>query len=605
MVNIKIGSEYLDLAPGTTINRERQSPFFLSKNSSGSEGIPGEVSFPFAIPLTDRNMRLLAHPDHLPATSRGATFDTVLFDDVSQLSAGKMQLRGIDFDLNRPGAGQQQATMLFNTSAFARLIKDKNLTDLSLGGPRTFTWTGFLSGGFWAHAHSTWEYTSADDGDYVFFPVQNGSFGGFANTTNAIFSSSPAYTDIMLSPFNVVSLCPHTYVVAVIRAIFNEHGYVVTGDILNDPDFKKLCLLSFRGVTWSAQKTNAAEDGWVVEPLASITLNLGEHMPPNVGIGQFLIELQKLLPLGYNINDNSRTCEITLLGEPTPAARRKDFTGRVAPRLTATPADTTKAAPVVGIEREFGADSFAGGSVQVADLDYFYPGRVVATVDDIPVLAPVGAVYLVSNEGAYYTKVENETTGISLYRIGDAIHGYKPAGQTETITSNMVPAGMDNLRTSGFADTWTTDYWTPRADVAGNWLGQPDPADFGLHICFYRGKTFPVNNGTVMAPWATPHNNKWVVGAGAPDAVPDGDMSLEYLALGSGLYDRFWYRWLPILAERETLKATLYLTLYQYLQLSWADEILIENTGYLIRKINDTLPFTGKIEAELVRLVVR
>jgi len=178
MINIKVNDEFLELAPNTTLQRERNSPFFLSKDG-GKDGIPAEVSYPFSIPLTNTNMRILGYTDQLQPV-KNKLYDAVLMDEINQISGGKIQMRNTQLSLNQAGIGRQEANMLCNSSAFAKLIAGKKLKDLQLGGVREFNWDDFnatTGTGFWKHCHDTWNYTNCDDGDYVFFPVHDPEYG--------------------------------------------------------------------------------------------------------------------------------------------------------------------------------------------------------------------------------------------------------------------------------------------------------------------------------------------------------------------------------------------------------------------------------------------
>lgn len=602
MIAIKINNEFLDLKPGTQVQRERLSPLFLSK-AGGKDGIPGEVSYPFQIPMTERNMRNLGYPDFLPA-ERTRLVDNVVFDDINQISAGKLQLGKTSFNLSRSNVGTIQANLLCNSSAFAKLIEGKKLSDLSLGGDRSFGWAGFNLGstGFWKHIHDTWAYANCDDGDYVFFPVKNSTYGAFVTYQNKPLTATTTDNRVRLTSDNVMSLTPHIYMHYIIRSIFEEHGYTVSGEIMEDPDFKTLCMLSFRSVYWSEISLKPSQDGWIQLPLSTITMKLSEHMPPDWTISQFLVELCKLLPLGLDINDNSRTCTLRMLGRPSEATYLKDMTGKISPILNVEPnSDKQK---TVQIKRSFNTDALNGVSVDVQNLDWI-PGRQIDTLP-LPVIAPVGAVYLVKSENAFYAKVDIDAV-ISTQRIGYATGNYIVKDATVTIESMMVPAGQsDDTEVLAYppgSPSVHPKYVIPTVEVEGNWTTKPELSNWGVHLCFYKGFNYPLNNGSYDAPYATQTNNKYVTGTGGPLPVIDGGWSLGYEMEDYGLIAKFWNEWLKILAEQERIEGTFILPLHEYLQLSWADEILIENTSFIITKLQDILPYTGAVQFEAIRWI--
>jgi hypothetical protein len=172
MIGIKKSGEYLDLQPGTRIQRERSSPIFLEQTADGKDAIPGEVSYPFTLPLSDKNLRLLGWPDQLPV-NKVLQHDVILEDAGMQLSQGKLVINSVTAHLNKSNVGNIDCHILSNISEFWQRVKDKKLSDLSLGGERSFAWAGYdlTTPGFWKHAHDTWAYNDSDDGDYVFSPI--------------------------------------------------------------------------------------------------------------------------------------------------------------------------------------------------------------------------------------------------------------------------------------------------------------------------------------------------------------------------------------------------------------------------------------------------
>lgn len=600
---IKVNNQFLELQPGTQIQRERVSPFFLSK-ATGRDGIPGEVSYPFSLPLTDNNMRALGHPDYLPSI-RNRIVDNVVYDDINQVTAGKLQLGKASISLSRNNVGSQEVNLLCNSSAFAKLIEGKKMTELSMGGDREFGWAGFnlTNPGFWKHIHDTWDYANCDDGDYVFFPVKNETYGAFVTYQNKPITDTVSDMRVRLTSDNVMSLTPHVYLHYIIRCIFEEHGYTVGGAIMEDADFKQVCMLSFKSVYWSDIRMKPSQDGWTQLPLPLITLRIGEHMPPDWTIGQFLVELCKLLPLGLDINDNSKRCTLRLLGQPSQPGQLKDMTGKIDPTITTI--QNTDKLKTVSITRNFGTDTLNGRKVDTKTPDWIKTRQIESL--PLPVLAPVGAVYLVKNENAYYVKVDIDgvvTTSLIGYANGD----YVVPDSTETINTAMVPVGQTaNTTLLRYPPTspsvWPT-YILPTVGIEGNWDTKPTQSTWGVHLCFYKGRSFPLNNATTyLAPYATPTNNLYTVGSGGPLPIIDGAWSFGYDHEDSGLIKVFWKEWLKILSEQEKIEGRLHLPLHEYLQLNWGDEILIENTSYLLTKLQDVLPYTGTVQFEAIRWI--
>lgn len=409
---------------------------------------------------------------------------------------------------------------------------------------------------------------------------------------------------------NVTGLCPHTYMVKIIKWVFEEHGYSVTGDILNDYDFKKLTMASFTGIYWSEIRMVTGQNYLDQFPLNEINFQLSDHMPQEVTIGEFLVELMKFLPIGFDINDSSRTCTIRTLSKPRLGTQLKDFTSKIDPTISLEPNKSQKINSAIGFRRNFQTDALAGGSVDMTNLD-FIETRELPTLP-LPVLAPEGAVYRVIDTNTYHVK-QNIDGVLTTVRLADNTGDYSPDGDNvEYIESSIVPM-CQRASTGLIADEpinlspSARPFVSPHADVEGNWFGKPEKSVFGMHVAFYRGKTFGFNDFDALllpCPYATNTNSIYNNAVGGSYTITqEGNWSLSYKLQNVGMIDYWWKEWLKVLPETETLTATFLLPLHEYLQLGWADEILIENVSYVPKKLQDIFPYTGKVQAELVRWV--
>jgi hypothetical protein len=613
MIGIKKDTEYIDLIPGTQIQRERESPVFLTQSDDGKDGIPGEVSYPFSIPLTDKNLRLLKQPDSLPQ-AKELEHEIILENSGMQLSAGKLIIESIDGHLVKNNVGRAEGYILSNVSEFWSRVRDKKLSELSLGGNRTFTWSGYSTvvSGFWKHVHDSWAHTDSDDGDYVFFPVyckdweEEGAgkwMNGWAEYAGVIE---------MARNENLNSLVPHPYLVYVIKQVFLEHGYEVEGDILDDPDFKQLCLISYRACHWADETLDVGGFPIVVKvasPLASITIRLNEHVPPETTIGEFLVELQKFLPITFIINDTQRRCRIVrsdLIQGVGAKNRNQSFNPNFTLSFDKIDRSQVK---VVGFERTFDDEL-----PLTVDLDEYNYQGVANSLPDLPTPTSANAdhVYFVKTINAYVINYKLAVAGpiitYSWQILADNQGSYERDDQTEALTVNMTPLGMQYREMLNGATLGSQKGYFPATTRKGNWyrpyILAPEyrvSTPWGMRVMFYRGARI-FNQGQNL-PFATNHIyniNSHATAQTSYTAV--GGLSLSYVADGYGLYEKLWKNWLPILEGAEKIKGTLYLKLHEYLQFDWDNAILIDNTPYLLKKITEILPYNGKIDIEAVRI---
>lgn len=556
---IRKNEEFFDLNPGQ-LKRERNNPFFLT-DIDGTSAIPGDYSFPFNLPLTDKNARLLNYPNMLQAD---LTFsqDVELVDETGVALPAKLNLAAANLHLNIAKASQQSCYLLMNSSAFFMLIKDKKMSELSLGGTRTFSWTGFsTTTGFWGHVHSTWNYADCTSGDYVFYPVMNEGYLGYSTFMNRPYLDSGV---LKMHPENVTSLCPHVYVVYIIKQIFAEHGYTVSGAILSDPDFMKLTLLSLMGVYWSDMTVaqRAGEDYLPADPLSTIEIKLGEHMPPTKTIGEFLVSLCNLLPLGFSINDRSKHCEIVTYKAAVQSPDRKEMK-RVAASLTRNIAEDT-GAKIFGIKREFTNDALPNLSRNL------YGGR-----------------------GGRF-----DTTD------------YLPTGATDFITNDMTPLASRPYRNNSWLQTETgayhpEPYYVPEMEVEGNWHNKEEVSEWGFRVMFYRGKDFPLNEAnTLLAPYATHQPDRWRYGMGGFGLgyTLIGNWALTFDKVGYGTIDYWWKDYLNLLGKNDIVNARWFVDFHEYADLPWSAILQLQNVNFFLRKVTELLPYPGYVDVELQRV---
>lgn len=616
MIGIKKGSEYLDLLPNTQIQRERSSPVFLEQTDEGKDGIPGEISYPFTLPLSDTNLRLLGFPDMLPKVKQ-RQHDVVLEDAGMQISGGKLVLDSVNANLSKNNVGNINSHLLSNISEFWQRVQAKKLSELQLGGERSFTWAGYslVSDGFWKHVHDTWAYDNADDGDYVFDPIgcEDYRTEGEVTWINGWKEFSGAIE--LAREENYLSLCPQPFLVYVLRQVFEEHGYTLEGDILDDPDFKQICFESYKAVDWAVPTFDGPYSSPTITlaPRSTIYIRLNEHVPPVMTIGEFLVELQKLLPISFVINDRAKVCRVVLLSSLVNAGAR-DRTADFAPGYSLS-FDTVGETRVYGFERNDDNEN----TYEVTEDEYDFQGSV-DSLTDLPAAdaSTQNQMYYVRYLNAYFACINFAQISTSTFylwlRVGHNVGSYLTGNQTDTISSNIAvsPISEQKIFTGGtLGDVW--GYFIA-AKRKGNWFAMgtgyndADQQDLEFtpwpaRIFFHRGKKAFSAGGTM--PLAT--NGIYNFNSDYPlvashDQV--GEWSLSY-TVGDGNYgliETFWSKWLPVLELNEIIKGRLYLKFHEYLQWDWSQVLLIQNTPYLIKKITEILPYLGYIDIEAQRI---
>lgn len=153
MIGIKYDNEYLDVFPNIELSFELVNQVFSTGDVSV---LPGSFSFPFDIPATPLNRRILNFPDRVdnaePFFREGEV--EVLYNHI-MLFRGTMKVTSTT----------DVTIKIYIVANPMTSLKNKYLTDLSLGGPRT--WVGDFLDHMLATANTPENY------DYVFFPIWN------------------------------------------------------------------------------------------------------------------------------------------------------------------------------------------------------------------------------------------------------------------------------------------------------------------------------------------------------------------------------------------------------------------------------------------------
>lgn len=294
----------LDLSEGTVIPLTGVSPFFdrdLTK---------GEQSLPFELPWTERNRRILGSPEMIESAVDSGTIYyvvDVLDDGVPQIAEGKLTLlrcKG-SFDYKE---GKYIGTITGGESLLGAKLASKTLKSLSLGG--VVRWSSGSSREF-----AELVMKGSASYPFAFAPVRNLQFidtGRGDYTTElmdgdqinrVMYSASytqqwtfarphPANTNIATIPteagYNDYRTVPFFNFQFVFKKIFEENGYSVEGDWLDDADLAQLYLYNNRAIDYpSASNTDL---NTFIDPVNHV---------PDLSIAKFLVAVAEAFGFAY------------------------------------------------------------------------------------------------------------------------------------------------------------------------------------------------------------------------------------------------------------------------------------------------------------------
>lgn len=601
MTGIEINGEYLDLPPTVLLEIVRNSPYL------NNDEIDGEYSLPIAVPYTNRNFRLLGYTGNHYKQHSKQSIDAKLHGSAGIVYPGTLLLDGFERNLNQPESILCNTLFVFSISDFYQQVKDKKLSDFAYGGPRTFNWTSNNpvdgSSGFWQHIHTIRDGSA----DYVFVPIQNESYGHlpvilnpsyasvkWMNKLDAFFTTTNYYKDIE----NAVSLCPGIRLSYILKKIFEEIGFQLTGEVLSDATFNKIFIQSFRGIYWCDYKANVPGN---YTPLSSITININEHVPPNYSVQDFIIDIKNRYGLAFVFDSNRRLCTLKYLKTRLTSGSQKDFTRYTTAAVKAKFEEKTR---VISLKNTIdGRDS--------------YP--VVLTTTGVPLISAVlkienlpaasgiqeGTYCYVHTENSYYQVVGDSGGSSRHWEKGfDNIGDYIATGETEAITTRMSPFAVSRIeyRDYGVIHKYIGHFLT--CDQPGNWYQNPDLNAWGLRTFFYHGMQYDIrDDGSTTDRARYPYGVPYSTDNYGNELGGWSDVYVrQYGTVNNGLVEMFWKEWLKVYNSTDLRTIVLRLPLYELYNLNWEDFIMIQNVLFMIKKMKFNIPYTNTVEFEMLKI---
>jgi hypothetical protein len=588
MIGIEINNEFLDLPPGTSMELVEENPFL----QFAEDVTVGNYSFPVEFVLNEKNTRLTGYAGIIQKKIDLTGIEARLYGNGIQHSRGRLKIEKIPHNLNSLDRGRVSAYYLTGSSDFYQDIKSKKLREIDLGGDRTFAWDDFATSGpgFWGHITTVARSDTPQAYDYCFFPVKNSAWKetlhGIPPLMNDIrFILGELKWNELVTAEAINTVVPFPWLHYVLKKAVEYTGWTITGEILSDPNFLKICLINFQAVNWGRETYSYMTSGSI--PNDPVTFNLQDHLP-DISISQFLTALRKRFGWWYDFNFNQKKITIRKIYDAA-VTEVKDMTKYASPLVTKS---VTQDRKIYSLKNIFSTD-LANGSPSFANVKL---QGAVNSVDDLP--APDDANYT----HAYLVRTDNNYYICTLNEAGDAlewqfyaynIYDYIPEGATDEITTEATTVGMEK------GNDFYLDL-VPRVDFAGNWDGksEADP-NWSIILCFYHGKV--LNHDGDPYNYGSSHIYDWQLNQVA-------DWALSYSCQktdGSevGLYELNWKPFLNILGAAEQFEAILNLPFHEALKLKFSDRIVIENVMMFVKQIKRILPYTGKLEIEAVRIL--
>jgi len=524
LLRLLVSGSSVDLGTSASINLDEESPVFER------DSIPGGFSFPFSVPTTPRNRRILKFPDKVSVPQYGsAEFPFQLFSSGRLVNSGTLSVTETGKDY--------RCHLTIGSGDFASRIGDKSLRGLDLGGER--------------HFQLKPEYTFPED-DFALFPVYNPAFmdgtrfesswSGNKWRLNS-YENGSFYT----SDLATFGISPYSYLGYVLRSIFEQHGFMVNENVFtSDPELKSLVLYSARDIirpeavtTWREITFQTVHGMMTREvPITQYQRNLDQfHLSdslPDVPIREFLISLRNMFNVAFIIRGDS--VSIIKRQELIQGLPVEDLTSKA----VGDPA-VILVKPADGIKLEWShdeGDQNFGEGYQSIDDKKDLVGDPVPDMDALLALIPgINEIRLVESYDTWYqyAEKENPDTGDSEYlwqAFSNNLQNLTIGNGGEVFSGKISTLLMVKLQRE-MGGPMIRIPWTVQKS---NSAFRPEQDPFTARLLFYRGMQIDSLGGNY--PMGSSDNLDFY---GNP--IPGANLCLRWQGV-SGLYRQLWAQYL-------------------------------------------------------------
>jgi len=574
VIQLIINNEPVDLNENSSINITEESPVFEK------DSIPGGFSFPFELPASPKNNRILSHPGRIQSAFQGGfNLPFQLYLDGRLIGTGTATIQ-------KATSLSYSAFLQVGTGDFAGKTDGKRLSDVDFGGERTWEFKP--------------EYTFPED-DFALFPIYNENFMDDTQYKDAWKTNKYRLNSHELGTWftgvnSIMAISPFPYLGYVVNRIFNHFGFVLKENILTtDPDLKQLVIYNNHdsanlvSVTRPVTKTifgkrNDGSWGYIQRTVIVTTItrefntwNLKDFLP-DILIKDFILAIRNLFNLAITI-DNQGFASIVKRKDLVTSGKSVPLNAKAMGLPLVTISDNTTGVKLHW-EHEENDLLFSEGFKDIyADPTLIKPP--VDTIDELTLIAAtINEIRLVTSYGLYYQYSGETVDGVTEYSwklfsndfqdfiIGDKPEEYTAMASTLPMIHYQRSIGGPIIR-------------CPQAAQLSSSIIRSTSLPFSLRFLFYRGM--------VADSTGTPYPY------GSSDAfdsegelLPDASLSLKWQG-ETGLYNQLWKDYLTWWKKRKVVTWTItdpslldFFTVYE-----------IDNNHYILKNRSISLQYEG------------
>lgn len=561
MWQIKYQDRFLDIRQGQTAEIERKSPLFIL------EELLSEASTPIEFENTENNVAAIGKVFFEKSVKSETRLNVELYEKNTFFSNAVLVIEGAGNNSRHNRTANCSGYLLTGISNFFSEIQDKKMTDLVLGGERSFDYTTDdptdASGGYWQHVQESYDYSK----DYVFAMFRNDSItdDDIEHTYTYYFVNS--YKDGAIE--TTQPICPWPKLSYVLNQVFKENGWTLDTSLIDGTGWEKIVLYSYNLISTGYYLWDP--DGSVVNvtPRPNIVINLKDCMPQNTNISSWVFALCKNYFWAPICDIATRTCKIYPLRN-IHTAEIEDWT-EIANPVSAT---AFPGPPKVWAFK----NNFVGEDEYPTSLDisaYTTHGTVanVRALPDASDGSKDNLLYFVFAENRYYiVSYDADSNTRSWVPLGNNIYSEEPVNATDTI------------------ETDASSLPTIRQQLPGGLYGyvsivsQKRNTTWGIRTTLWHGLVVQMNDDDspvgIDYPCAISSNTPPALSPQLPwsDVWRHNDFTKDW-----GKIEYWGRKWIDANEPQETIKRFINLPVHKQTKFRWETIKLIHNIPYLVK----------------------
>jgi hypothetical protein len=573
MLGLYLENEFLDLFEDVRVTFRRNNDIYTTGDPTL---LTGSYSFPFDVPLTTKNRRMLRYPDRID------NFYTLLADIPVYFYAGEGASIGLPLFEGRlyvKSAAPDRASVFMIVEGLSNL-KDRTFEDIDLGHLAFDTQQDIVT-----HANDTLD--NPLDHTHAFPPVYNPVFidSGVMEIyirdpitqvpavqyTNLYDRAQQSIIDDIYGGPAVIS--PYLRVDWILDQIVQSFGYSIDNRLQNTDEMKSLLL--YNNYNIHGDVIGTADQGLFIGGWRT-RIDFNNHVPAKINLVEFLKLIAKTFFCGIFVDTSLRQISIIPMAHLIDQPHQHDW--------------TDKTFPDYNIEQDNHTPLYVGYATDPDDQ--LFSTNTWRDTDQFPTITPWDELDNPTDPGFYYFRASDMyrqiqgPTSVQTIQFFERIYLRNAKG--DPFESRAIPAFM----VGSVPQIYMRGTGANRSiEEVESFFGVMQRQELrSVRLFFYRGKITIPDAGPAF-PYS--NNSAW------DPVTQEYDYDTSLLWQGpNGIYERYAREWIYFMENKKIVKRRIKLTLPDLLNLRDYDKVHIDGQYFFVKSLSLSFSHAGMDPAE-------